>query len=36
MDLAVAASALAWRAPLWTLNRDDFCDVPGLELFELG
>ena len=32
VDLAIAASALAWRAPLWTLNRDDFCDVPGLEL----
>lgn len=32
LDLAIAASALAWRAPLWTLNRDDFRDVPGLEL----
>lgn len=32
VDLAIAATALAWRAPLWTLNRDDFRDVPGLDL----
>jgi predicted nucleic acid-binding protein len=32
VDLAIAATALAWRARLWTLNRDDFEDVPGLEL----
>jgi predicted nucleic acid-binding protein len=32
IDLAIAASALAWQAPLWTLNRRDFRDVPGLRL----
>ena len=32
VDLAIAATALAWRARLWTLNPDDFRDVPGLEL----
>ena len=32
VDLAIAATALAWRAPLWTLNPEDFRDVPGLRL----
>jgi predicted nucleic acid-binding protein len=32
MDLAVAACALAHDAALWTLNPDDFRDVPGLRL----
>lgn len=32
VDLAIAATALVWRAPLWTLNPADFEDVPGLEL----
>jgi predicted nucleic acid-binding protein len=32
IDLAIAASALAWEAPLWTMNRRDFEDVPGLRL----
>jgi predicted nucleic acid-binding protein len=32
VDLAIAATALVWRAPLWTLNRDDFRDIPGLEI----
>lgn len=32
VDLAIAATALALRAPLWTLNPDDFRDVPGLDL----
>lgn len=30
VDLAIAACALAWGAELWTLNRDDFSDIPGL------
>jgi len=32
MDLAVAACALAHGAALWTLNRKDFRDIPGLRL----
>ena len=33
-DLGVAACALLSGAPLWTLNAQDFRDIPGLELFE--
>jgi predicted nucleic acid-binding protein len=33
-DLAVAACALASGATLWTLNTDDFRDIPGLDLFQ--
>ena len=32
LDLAIAACALAHNAVLWTLNRKDFDDIPGLEL----
>ena len=32
LDLAIAAYALTHDARLWTLNVDDFEDVPGLEL----
>lgn len=32
IDLAVAACAITWSAALWTLNRQDFTDVPDLEL----
>ena len=32
LDLAIAACALAHDAALWTLNRKDFDDIPGLEL----
>jgi predicted nucleic acid-binding protein len=32
IDLAIAACALANNAALWTLNRDDFVDIPGLRL----
>ena len=33
-DLAVAACALTSSAMLWTLNRADFRDIPGLTVFE--
>ena len=33
-DLGVAACALTYGATLWTLNADDFRDIPGLGLFE--
>lgn len=32
IDLAIAACAICWNARLWTLNVDDFRDVPGLEV----
>jgi predicted nucleic acid-binding protein len=32
LDLAIAACALGHDAGLWTLNQDDFKDVPGLTL----
>lgn len=32
VDLAIAACAIAHNAALWTLNRDDFADVPGLRV----
>ena len=32
IDLAIAACALCQGAGLWTLNPDDFRDVPGLAL----
>ena len=34
VDLAIAATALAQNARLWTLNREDFRDIPSLELYE--
>jgi predicted nucleic acid-binding protein len=34
LDIAIAAGALAQHAALWTLNPDDFRDIPGLELAE--
>ena len=34
IDLAIAACALCQGAALWTLNPDDFRDVPGLALIE--
>jgi predicted nucleic acid-binding protein len=33
LDLAIAACAIAWNGALWTLNTDDFSDVPGLQLY---
>lgn len=32
VDLAIAACAIVHGARLWTLNREDFIDVPDLEL----
>jgi predicted nucleic acid-binding protein len=32
-DLAIAACAIRHGASLWTLNLDDFTDVPGLSLY---
>ena len=32
IDLAIAAHALALDAELWTLNREDFADIPSLQL----
>ena len=32
IDLAIAACALTNNASLWTLNRDDFQDVPNLRV----
>jgi predicted nucleic acid-binding protein len=32
LDLAIAACAMVQQATLWTLNRKDFDDIPGLRL----
>ncbi len=32
IDLAIAACALTQRAKLWTLNPNDFKDIPGLKV----
>jgi len=32
IDLAIAACALARQATLWTLNTEDFADIPDLEV----
>lgn len=34
VDLAIAATAIAQNAALWTLNADDFRDITGLTLYE--
>jgi len=34
MDIAIAACALEHGAHVWTLNPDDFRDLPGLTLYE--
>jgi predicted nucleic acid-binding protein len=36
IDLAIAACAIVHGASLWTLNRDDFTDIPGLALADPG
>jgi predicted nucleic acid-binding protein len=33
VDIAIAACALVHDARLWTLNRADFQDVPGIQLY---
>jgi adenylate cyclase len=33
IDLAVAACAITWQGLLWTLNPDDFGDIPGPRLY---
>lgn len=35
IDLAIAACAVVREIPLWTLNRGDFKDIPGLVLASL-
>lgn len=32
IDLAIAAISISREASLWTLNRKDFLDIPGLQL----
>jgi predicted nucleic acid-binding protein len=32
IDIAIAACAITREAALWTLNRGDFADIPGLIL----
>jgi len=32
IDLAIAATAIAREAAIWTLNESDFRDIPGLKL----
>lgn len=34
IDLAIAACAIHHGVPLWTLNRVDFQDIPGLKLYQ--
>ena len=36
VDLAIAACAIRHEAELWTANRSDFADIPGLRLFSVG
>lgn len=36
LDLAIAASAIAQDAELWTLNVSDFSDLPGLRVAPPG
>lgn len=32
VDIAIASCAITWDAELWTLNLDDFADIPGLKV----
>ncbi len=33
VDIAIAATAISMGADLWSLNRRDFADIPGLRLY---
>lgn len=33
IDICIAATAIRYEAPLWTLNPKDFADIPGLSLW---
>jgi predicted nucleic acid-binding protein len=33
-DIAIAACAITREAVLWTMNRKDFEDIPGLRLYK--
>jgi predicted nucleic acid-binding protein len=35
IDLAIAACAINRNVPLWTTNRADFADIPGLKLYSV-
>jgi predicted nucleic acid-binding protein len=35
IDLAIAACAIHRSVPLWTTNRADFADIPGLRLYSV-
>ena len=34
-QLVIAATAIEWRAPLFTRNKKDFKGIPGLEFYDL-
>jgi predicted nucleic acid-binding protein len=34
IDIAIAATAIRYKAKLWTLNTADFTDIPGLKLYK--
>ncbi len=36
IDLAIAATAIVREAALWTLNTNDFADIPGLSVIKTG
>lgn len=35
IDLAIAACAINRGVPIWTTNRADFADIPGLKLYSV-
>jgi len=36
VDLAIAACAINRQALIWTMNRADFADIPGVTLYRAG